>query len=583
MKNSSLSSTKVVGKFGITKNAKLIQQLEGIGTAFVLVSGKTPIEKGWQAKPRTAQQALSHKGNVGVLTGKPSDGIVAIDIDEGAQEFLTRYKYLQDTMWITRSDAPHRVKVFVRVTDSLPRSSAWVRDGRKAPSAELLSTGRQGIIMGTHTDGASYDWNGYLPKPITFAQLSSVWRGWTGKELNSPTRVKAVEKVSDNLYALAAKAHWDCMGVFEYFGMASTIVPKNDGNKKLRGNGGLFVEDDHSVFFCHSSQIGGDAIDAWFFAKHGEKISNKQQFTDTCNEMLEAIGEKLPFIKRDLGFDPATALLWAANPQTYPVGRRSPTLRSIMLAFVKTAIAAHSPIITFSVRLASEKAGIGYIAALKGLRELVALNILKRVNRDQNPFDAFTYSIKHLSDMIPVQSTSTTSAMLDINSETCVMDPDTLSRYADCDAFQHGAKIEGTQVVMGRAMLDVIAALVSQNDQSLKEIARCTSRSEATCTEKLKTLVDLGLIEEYKDGKRFRYYLVSAWSDILEPITGSVTTLGRTIKRKIKYTVDRINMAQKVLRWTAADMVSTLQEKIDGWRSKVQLFTLQFNMIMERN
>lgn len=595
---------------------KLIHRLEESGASFVPVAlgGKSPIQYGWDEKPHTAQRILTyHNVNIGILLGKYSNKIVCIDIDNGLQDYLSKFPQLKKTFIVYRSSEPDRGKIFVRVNGNLPRSTSWRKPGSAKPVIEILSTGKQAVVYGLHPNGESYINNGLDIATIELDRLSYYYRAWTGEELSDSTRPKAkneydhVKAEGGNVYAAAVKAYWDVMGVFEYHNMASEVVQKRDGNKKLRGNGGLFVTDDHNTFFCHSTRIGSDAIGAWFYAKNiiagnsHPKIKTRQEFVDTCREMMEAIGEELPFAKRELGFDPVAALIWASDRNSYPKSRKVSNLKSMMLTIIKTMIDANKPVISLSVRDASIKSGLGYIATLSSIHELKKLDLIERVTDVGNAYldtetvrdagiaktlTAYIYkltdkAIDLLTQTIPMRSIMpSTEAVLDMNSVSKI-DSDILLRYMDHDAFQHGAKIEGTQITLGKGALEVIDALNAMPESSLQEIAGATGRSATACSDKLNSLVSLGMVERYKDGKSYRYYLVDAWEEILERYISALTTLGRTIKRRLTYLGHRIFLAEKVLRWRISTLLGIqLERKIAAWKKAMHDLNQQLSQLI---
>ncbi len=90
--------------------------------------GKQPIDKAWQVKPLTANEVSAHVingGNVGMLCGKPSSGLCLLDVDDHLGEFLEYFPGLMSAPIITRSDAPNRGKIVLKIIGETPKSKKW--------------------------------------------------------------------------------------------------------------------------------------------------------------------------------------------------------------------------------------------------------------------------------------------------------------------------------------------------------------------------------------------------------------------------------------------------------------------------
>lgn len=100
------------------------------GAAFVLLPGGIkfpPIEKGWQEKGHSFQEATAHKGNVGILAG---NGFIGLDQDDpSAFEGL---EMPNSTTWETR---PGRFGLWFKVSGDVP--AALGRIGKKPDQAQL--------------------------------------------------------------------------------------------------------------------------------------------------------------------------------------------------------------------------------------------------------------------------------------------------------------------------------------------------------------------------------------------------------------------------------------------------------------
>ncbi|MCB0097564.1 MAG: hypothetical protein KDE46_17660 [Caldilineaceae bacterium] len=285
---------------------------QGVQFVYVARRGKNPIEHNWPDKPRTVAQAKAHRrtgGNVGAMAGRKSDGVIWLDLDERFREFLQQFPQLQQTFIVTRTNAPDRGKLAIRVTDTLPTSTNWRVEGESAPRAELLSNGRQAIIAGIHETGAPILNNGKPIIEMSYADVSAIWRKWTGQELTHPTAARKPTKQAhrptaspqqgetaidepDSLKA-RVKASWSAYSVFEHFGQIGDIQEESNGDLRILGNGGLIVGDpagpEHWRWYNHSGGIGGDQFDAWAYCT-GHTVGDSAEFPAILSEMANIAG-----------------------------------------------------------------------------------------------------------------------------------------------------------------------------------------------------------------------------------------------------------------------------------------------------
>ena len=165
--------------------------------AFVKVRrrDKKPVETAWQCTPRTAREASAHRatgGNVGVLCGHHGGNIVMVDLDKNAPAFVARYPFMAATVQIYRDDAPERRKYVVRVHGDLPPAAKDHEAG-----FEILSTGNQGVVLGTHPSGALYVCTGDALITLTRAQLGEMWEWATGSALTGTAQADRPEATPD--------------------------------------------------------------------------------------------------------------------------------------------------------------------------------------------------------------------------------------------------------------------------------------------------------------------------------------------------------------------------------------------------
>ncbi|MFZ4662259.1 MAG: bifunctional DNA primase/polymerase [Caldilineaceae bacterium] len=609
-------------RLDLQARARLVDTFAGWGFSFVQIAhgGKRPIKPNWQYNPLTAQQMKNAPGNVGALLGKQSNNIVCVDLDERAGEFFATFPAMRETLIVWRDNATNRVKVFLRVTDRLPRSTNWERSGEKKPAAELLATGKQAVIVGIHETGAVIKNNGRTPIEMTFADLSAIWRRWTGQELPDPTRTTATTKTqqsrqqravdastSDNPHANEIKQHWDCMKVFAHFGRVGDVVSQR-GETRLRGNGGLLVDEVRDVWYCHVEQVGGDCIAAWAWCSGHTGPLTGAVFVQTINEMRMAAG--LPAIeKRSSGIDWNAIIAYYSQPEAFERGRYNPCNRSVMTALLDVMKATDNPVIKMSVREAGERAGMSYRTAWKTLGRLIEAGVIAVVDGQswfgrelqseddehlRNQFDARTFellppTVTGVTQRPEVATGDSPSPLVLRTVATSgrsmgadlALDIHTLTSYLDHDAFQWGAKVIDTDCKFGRAALDIIAALELNNDQTAAELADATKRSKSTCAEKANALALVGLVEVYKEGRTNRYYLVDNWRDILERIIGALTTLGRTIKRKMGHLRERIHRAGYALNLAESGYLRLrLAQLLDKWRTRLLALADQLRALL---
>jgi hypothetical protein len=103
------------------------------GAAFVLLPDGVkfpPVERGWQTKPHTYQEAAAHKGNVGIMAGK---GFIDFDQDDPAA--FEGLQLSTTTTWETR---PGRLGMLFRVDSSFQVADILKLIGKKPDLAQLI-------------------------------------------------------------------------------------------------------------------------------------------------------------------------------------------------------------------------------------------------------------------------------------------------------------------------------------------------------------------------------------------------------------------------------------------------------------
>lgn len=120
---------------------------------------KTPMIANWQNLPveeMNSQEYLGllKRGNLGVLLGKPSGGLCAIDIDDDAlvEPFLAQNPQLRNTL---RSKGARGQQIWLRITGDYPKLTK-ITDKDDAPWGEWRGDGGQSVIHGRHPSGVDY-------------------------------------------------------------------------------------------------------------------------------------------------------------------------------------------------------------------------------------------------------------------------------------------------------------------------------------------------------------------------------------------------------------------------------------------
>ena len=149
--------------------------------------GKQPIEKAWQVKPLTANEVLPHVkngGNVGMLCGKPSNGLCLLDVDDHLQEFLEYFPGLMSAPIIMRRNAPNRGKIVLKIIGETPASKKWHN-----VHLEFLGSGNQGVIPPSiHPDGAAYELRNADKLALEYdgARLMRICEVWEKENIEAP-------------------------------------------------------------------------------------------------------------------------------------------------------------------------------------------------------------------------------------------------------------------------------------------------------------------------------------------------------------------------------------------------------------
>lgn len=263
-------------------------------------TGKPTFEKGWQNNPHTSAEAIAHAqrgGNVGLLTGKHSANIVALDRDVDYPATIAMLGPLAQTTKIERSNAPGRGKLLYRIEGELPKSAVWKSNpADEHPAAEFLSTGRHAIIPPSEFEGGHYQLvdQKFGILEITPEQADRIWWMITGESLDKTKRNQPEQKTENSEYVQRVRDAWTTQKVFEHFNRNGNGVVEGRTDTRILGNGGLLINDWR--WYCHADSVGGDQFDAWAWCRCKKVIdrTDAKMWWDVVDDMADVAGIEKP-------------------------------------------------------------------------------------------------------------------------------------------------------------------------------------------------------------------------------------------------------------------------------------------------
>lgn len=272
--------------------------------------GKKPIGNDWQKKPLTWAQVKPHVtngGNVGLICGQYSGGLILLDIDDDLPGFLSSFPQFEDYPRIERGH-PNKGKFIIRLTDEYTGQKKFKKSPQdKHPYLEVLATGNQGVIPPSiHPERGHYEFinPGADIPTMTPQALATIAAGW--QDLQAPAPVDwppaPDRSTNDNGHGPdlrdAVKAAWPPYKVFEYFGLTSNGTKKEGEFTRILGNGGLFVNNNGVTWALTGSGKGwgGDCFDAWHFCETNGQAGKlpPADFRPTLLKMATAAGIPIP-------------------------------------------------------------------------------------------------------------------------------------------------------------------------------------------------------------------------------------------------------------------------------------------------
>jgi hypothetical protein len=292
--------------------------------AKVNAPGKQPIEKDWQNKPLTLKDVLPHiksGGNVGMICGKHSGGLVFVDVDENLSGFMETFPHYANYPRVVR-DNPNKAKFILRLPSGVEYK--WEKKYKKTPQdkhpfIEALCTGNQGVIPPSrHPSGEMYRLEN-SDKPIPEIEENILhnemllWADITRSPVphsdyphEPQKREYASRENGDDLRARVVSA-WTPLKVFEHFGMTANGTRQEGEWIRVMGNGGLFAHENNLTWALPGSGkgSGGDVFDAWrYVSTQGKdmKLPHKDFYKTLC-AMATAAG--IPIESRKTSRKPA--------------------------------------------------------------------------------------------------------------------------------------------------------------------------------------------------------------------------------------------------------------------------------------
>lgn len=183
------------------RGADTIGHLAELSCTFTLCgdnpdNAKAPRGTGWNlpGNGHPAATAVAHlAGNgslAGIVTGDPSNGTIVLDADQNYPRFVREHPELC-TLTVTRSNAPDRGKVILRLDGTVPSGRKYKRTPKSKPFFELLAAGATegsgcnaivaGTFQGPDDDRPSvYELHGEQPATVSTDELHAIVSQWTG-------------------------------------------------------------------------------------------------------------------------------------------------------------------------------------------------------------------------------------------------------------------------------------------------------------------------------------------------------------------------------------------------------------------
>ncbi len=287
-----------------------INYLARHGGRFVAVerTSKKPVSAGWQNKHLTAGEVGAHVamgGNVGLLTGAPSNGLVVLDIDYHFLDFIAAFPHVGLGPRIVRTDDLNRGKILIRVTDEIPPPRKWKPHADKPPYAELLSTGNHALIPpSVHPGGCPFELRGET-EPIphyTRALLDALWEQWTQEPAPPESRAALQDPHSrpvplPDFWKGDIRARLD-MVAYACDQLGATAQRESADEMRILGQGGLLINTRKQIWNTFGEDgtgtIGGDCFSLIGYLEHGNPHPKGDLWQEVLHRAADLVGIYLP-------------------------------------------------------------------------------------------------------------------------------------------------------------------------------------------------------------------------------------------------------------------------------------------------
>jgi hypothetical protein len=128
--------------------------------------------------------------------------------------------------------------------------------------------------------------------PVVDLRLVMAWLGMLDPKAR-PVVKRASSIVSPSGGMQDIKAYLPALPeLFALLGISGEAQREPNGETRISGHGGLLITADETRWYCFSDETGGDAIDAWGWARFGAAWDrhNRGQFSQVIREIREQFG-----------------------------------------------------------------------------------------------------------------------------------------------------------------------------------------------------------------------------------------------------------------------------------------------------
>lgn len=270
-----------------------IQAVLGNGVVLLPIPAgqKAPVIKGWN---NTSLESMLDgrylgsllAGNIGVLLGKPSGNVCAIDIDDDTEveSFLDLNPRLRETL---RTKGSRGCQLWVIPTDDEAPKSSKLTTKLGHPWGEWRADGNQSVIYGRHPKGMDYQWVVDAPA-IEIAFDDIVWPDHL--KVHWPDRAfrELVAEVGDPI----AGRHINVSFFSRVFGMRHLVAVRRGELCIYRPNTGLWVQQSSQEMSCQVWTFVRRFLDEISAAEFKARL--RQAVIDEIMGLLTTEGQRVP-------------------------------------------------------------------------------------------------------------------------------------------------------------------------------------------------------------------------------------------------------------------------------------------------